>query len=218
MRNRVHLLVVMGVFMLLGLAAVACNDEESAVSPSPAETNATEAIDVTPADAETEAEAEADEEEEADAEEPPFEVKRGCPACHSLIEPDTGKYTLGFEAHERAEARGKTHPDVALDGTAMGLTDEPNVATCLTCHAPGTGEREGKGKAASLSLRDITHPSHLFSEHFLDERGNCMSCHNVSGAGVWQLLSETVEVNEKGLPSPDQLPIPGLLDPSETQQ
>jgi hypothetical protein len=210
MRARVYLLVAIGVLALVGLAAVACNDEETTVSPPPAETNTTEAAQPTPAD-------EAEEEGE-EAEEPPFEVKRGCPACHRLIEPDTGKYTLGFEAHERAEARGKTHPDVAPAGTAMGLTDNPNVAVCLTCHAPGAGEREGKGKAASLSLRDIAHPSHLFSEIFVGRyRGNCMSCHNVSGEGVWQLLSEPLEVNEKGLPSPDQLPIPGLLNPSQGQ-
>ena len=207
---RTYLLVGVGVFMLLGLAAVACNDDESAVSPSPTEADATEAVQLTPTQ-----EAEAEEEEEA--EEPPFEVSRGCPACHVLREPDTGKYTLGYEAHERAEARGNTHPDVALDGTPMGRTDEPNVAACLTCHAPGTDGREGMGRLASLSLRDIAHPSHLFSEHFLADRGNCMSCHNVSGEGVWQLLSETVEINEKGVPSPDQLPIPGLLNPSQTQ-
>lgn len=215
MRARIHLLAAIGVFMLLGLAAVACNDEESAASPSPAEANATEAVQPTPVEEAAEEEAEA--EEAVEAEEPPFEPSRGCPACHRLIDPDTGKYTLGYEAHERAEARGNTHPEVALDGTPMGRTDEPNVTACLSCHAPGTGEREGKGKAASLSLRDIAHPSHLFSEHFLDERGNCMSCHNVSGEGVWQLLSETVEINEKGLPSPDALPIPGLLNPSQTQ-
>ena len=207
---RTYLLVGVGVFILLGLAAVACNDDESAVSPSPAEVDATEAVQLTPTQ-----EAEAEEEEEAA--EPPFEARRGCPACHRLIEPDTGKYTLGYEAHERAEARGNTHPDVALDGTPMGRTDEPNVATCLGCHAPGTDGREGMGKLASLSLRDIAHPSHLFSEHFLEDRGNCMSCHNVSGEGVWQLLGEAVQVNEKGLPSPDQLPIPGLLNPSQAQ-
>jgi mono/diheme cytochrome c family protein len=96
----------------------------------------------------------------------------------------------------------------------MGPTDEPNVSVCLTCHGPSAVERLGAGRASPLSLSDITHPSHLYSEVFLGEyRGNCMSCHSVSEDGVWQVLSEAVEVNEKGVPSPVQLPIPGLLNP-----
>src|SRR5512146_310953 len=30
------------------------------------------------------------------------DVRRGCPACHALTDPATGKYTLSYEAHERA--------------------------------------------------------------------------------------------------------------------
>jgi len=209
MRTRVHLvmsLVAIGVIALMGLVAAACDDEEAAVNSLPAEANATEAVQPTPGE----------EGEEGEAQEQAFEAKRGCPACHRLVEPDTGKYTLGFEAHERAEARGEEHPNRAPDGTFIRPTDEPNVSVCLTCHGPAGAERLGADRASPLSMSDIAHPSHLFSEVFLGEyRGNCMSCHNVSEDGVWQLLSEAVEVNEKGVPSPDQLPIPGLLNPGE---
>lgn len=184
----------LALLVLASLALVACNgDEEDAKASSPAAETPAKEAEPTP---------------EGEA----VEIKRGCPACHALSEPDTGKYTLGYEAHERSKARGATHPEVSPDGTAIGPTDNPNVSVCLTCHAAATGDREGKGRAAPLSLRDILHPSHLNSGHF---DGNCFSCHNVSGEGVWQLLSEPVEINEKGVPDPDQLPIPGLLNPSE---
>jgi hypothetical protein len=217
MRARVHLLVVISVLLFVGFAAVACNDDQGADNSGQAEPGSTQAAQ--PSSVEDEAEdgdeeSEDGEEEGAGTEESPFEVKRGCPACHRLVEPDTGKYTLGWEAHERAEARGELHPNRALDGTAIGPTDEPNVSVCLACHGPSAVERLGADRASPLSLSDITHPSHLYSEVFLGEyRGNCMSCHNVSEDGVWQVLSEAVEVNEKGVPSLDQLPIPGLLNP-----
>jgi hypothetical protein len=219
MRARVHLLAAVAVLMILGLAVVACNDDESVGDSSAAEAKATQAVGTALAEHEAEGgeegEDEGEGEEGAGTEEQPFEVRRGCPACHRLVEPDTGKYTLGFEAHERAEARGERHPNKAPDGTAIGPTDEPSVSVCLTCHGPSAVERLGADRASPLSMSDIAHPSHLFSEIFLSEyRGNCMSCHNVSEDGAWQLLSEAVEVNEKGVPSPDQVPIPGLLDPS----
>ena len=218
MRARVHHLLAIAVLVAGGLAVVACDGDETVADSSAAEAKATQAVGTpaaeTEAEDEEEGEDEAEDEDGAAAEEQPFEVKRGCPACHRLVEPDTGKYTLGFEAHERAEARGERHPNKAPDGTALDPTDEPSVSVCLTCHGPSAVERLGADRASPLSMSDIAHPSHLFSETFIGKyRGNCMSCHNVSEDGVWQLLSEAVEVNEKGVPSPDQAPIPGLLDP-----
>ena len=219
MRARVHLLTAIAVLMILVLAVVACNGDDTVADSSALEAKATQAVGTAPAEREAEGGEEGEDEGEggegAATEEQPFAVERGCPACHRLVEPDTGKYTLGFEAHERADARGERHPNKAPDGPAIGPTDEPSVSVCLTCHGPSAVERLGVDRASPLSMSDIAHPSHLFSEVFLSEyRGNCMSCHNVSEDGVWQLLSEAVEVNEKGVPSPDQVPIPGLLDPS----
>ncbi|MGB5845940.1 MAG: c-type cytochrome [Anaerolineales bacterium] len=140
------------------------------------------------------------------------EVRRGCPACHELVDEETGGYTLPFEAHERAEARGEEHPEVAPDGTSLAVTEEVRVTTCLQCHAAGTGDRAGKGVIAPLSLRDIVHPAHMYSQWFkLHYGGNCFTCHNVDGEGNWELLTEKVEVNEKGVPNPDALPIPGAV-------
>ena len=140
------------------------------------------------------------------------EVRRGCPACHELVDEETGGYTLPFEAHERAEARGEEHPEVAPDGTSLAVTEEVKVTTCLQCHAAGTGDRAGKGVIAPLSLRDIVHPAHMYSQWFkLHYGGNCFACHNVDGEGNWELLTEKVEVNEKGVPDPDSLPIPGAV-------
>jgi len=140
------------------------------------------------------------------------EVRRGCPACHVLVDEETGGYTLPFEAHERAEARGEEHPEVAPDGTSLAVTEEVKVTTCLQCHAAGTGDRAGKGVIAPLSLRDIVHPAHMYSQWFkLHYGGNCFTCHNVDGEGNWELLTEKVEVNEKGVPDPDSLPIPGAV-------
>jgi thiosulfate dehydrogenase len=149
------------------------------------------------------------------------EVRRGCPACHVLVDEETGGYTLPFEAHERAEARGEEHPETAPDGTSLAATEEVKVTTCLQCHAPGTGDRAGKGVIAPISLRDIVHPAHMYSQWFkLHYGGNCFTCHNVDGEGNWELLTEKVEVNEKGVPDPDALPIPGAVgvdEPSSDQ-
>lgn len=146
-----------------------------------------------------------------------IERRRGCPSCHVLVDSTTGKYTLPYEAHERVEARGRTHPDVAPDGTSLAPTNaDVRVTTCLLCHAPGTGERKGKGVIAPLALRDIVHPAHMGSQAFkLHYGGNCFTCHNVAGDGTFELLSEAVDVNEKGVPNPDKLPIPGAVSPSE---
>jgi thiosulfate dehydrogenase len=146
------------------------------------------------------------------------EVRRGCPACHALVDPETGQYTLPYEAHERAEARGGEHPEVAPDGTSLAPTEEVNVTTCLQCHAPGTGDRAGKGVIAPLSLRDIVHPAHMNSQYFkLHYGGNCFTCHNINGEGGWDLLTENVDVNDKGVPNPENLPIPGANPIGEGQ-
>jgi hypothetical protein len=139
-------------------------------------------------------------------------VRRGCPACHTLIDKQTGKYTLAFEASERAEARGGKHPDKAPDGTSLAPTVDVNVTVCMQCHASGKGKREGKGVVAPLSLRDIVHPAHMASQTFkLHYGGNCFTCHNIGGDGKWYLLTEIVDVNDKGVPNPDNLPIPGAV-------
>lgn len=141
------------------------------------------------------------------------EQRRGCPACHVLVNEETGQYTLPYEAHERAEARGEEHPDLAPDGTSLAPTEEVNVTTCLLCHAPGTGNREGMGVVAPLALRDIVHPAHMSSQTFkLHYGGSCFTCHNVNGAGEFELLTEAVEINEKGVPDPENLPIPGAIE------
>jgi mono/diheme cytochrome c family protein len=140
------------------------------------------------------------------------EVRRGCPACHALAETETGKYTLPYEAIERAEARGGEHPEAAPDGTSLAATEEVNVTVCLQCHAAGKDDRQGKGVIAPLSLRDIVHPAHMNSQYFtLHYGGNCLTCHNINGEGGWDLLTEKVDVNEKGVPNPEALPIPGAI-------
>ncbi|MFQ6052960.1 MAG: c-type cytochrome, partial [Candidatus Bathyarchaeia archaeon] len=41
--------------------------------------------------------------------------------------------------------------------------------------------------------------------------GNCFTCHNVDADGEFELLSEAVDTNEKGVPNPSQIPIPGAI-------
>lgn len=141
------------------------------------------------------------------------QVRRGCPACHVLVNPATGQFTLPYEAQERAKARGGKHPEVAPDGTSLAVTQEVNVRTCLLCHAAGTGDRAGRGVVAPLMLRDIVHPAHMSSQYFkLHYGGNCFTCHNVNGKGEWELLTEKVDVNEKGVPNDELIPIPGAQE------
>lgn len=149
----------------------------------------------------------------------PFPVidkqRRGCPSCHSLVDPETGKHTLAYEAHERTEVRGGKHPDKAPDGTSMKVTDVVSVVTCLLCHAPGKGDRAGKGVDAAHSLRDIVHPAHMSSQTFkLRYGGSCFNCHNINGSGAFEILTEAVDTNDKGVPNPDKLPIPGAIHAS----
>ena len=89
--------------------------------------------------------------------------RRGCTSCHVLVDPETGKYTLSYEAHERAEARrgADTHPNTAPDGTDISLTSEAGLETCLLCHA--SDPETDRGVIAPLSLRDIVHPTRASS-------------------------------------------------------
>ena len=133
------------------------------------------------------------------------EPRRGCPACHDLVNATSGQFTLAYEAHAATKARNRTHP-------AFQPTDNPNVTECFACHAPGTGARAGKGTVAPLALRDIVHPAHLGSQIFKYVLGgSCFSCHNVDGEGNWLILSQKVDTNDKGVPNPDKLPIPGAI-------
>ncbi|MDP2661054.1 MAG: hypothetical protein Q8R28_10035 [Dehalococcoidia bacterium] len=97
--------------------------------------------------------------------------RRGCLACHVLVDPASGAYTLPFEAEERAKARGLDHPQMAPDGTSIKVTDAVGPEVCLQCHAPGKGDRAGMGNIAPLSLRDIVHPAHMFSVTFKEHYG-----------------------------------------------
>ena len=145
----------------------------------------------------------------------PEPIRRGCLACHVLVDPNTGRYTLAFEAHERAEARGREHPSVAPDGTSMKVTDVNKVETCLLCHKPSSPTGTG-GVGAPLSLRSIVHPAHMFSSVFVGRyKGNCFTCHEVRGDGRFTLIGEKMDVNDKGVPN--VFPVPNLIPPSEGQ-
>jgi S-layer homology domain len=124
-------------------------------------------------------------------------ANRGCPDCHA------GQFTLKNEAVNNGGA-----------AVHSALPDSADVITCLTCHAPGSGAQAGKGVAAPISLRDIVHPVHMGSKIFTTEFvGNCFSCHNISGNGTYQILSQAVDTNAKGVPN--TLPIPGAINPIE---
>jgi mono/diheme cytochrome c family protein len=129
---------------------------------------------------------------------------RGCSSCHVLVDPETGKYTLSYEAHERAEARRgtDTHPNTAPDGTDISLTSEAGLETCLLCHA--ADPETDRGVNAPLSLRDIAHPAHMGSQTFkVHYGGNCFTCHNVNGAGEFETIGYALDTNDKGVPNPD---------------
>ncbi|MHB1133549.1 MAG: hypothetical protein ACYC4L_14350 [Chloroflexota bacterium] len=143
---------------------------------------------------------------------PPEAPRRGCLACHVLVMP-SGAFTLPFEAHAISEETGLQHPNVSPSGVSIRPTDQTGIEPCLECHRPGSGARSANGVAANLSLRDIVHPAHMFSEIFVGEfMGNCFSCHNPGPDGEWNVLSEAVDVNERGVPK--VVPIPGQLPPS----
>jgi mono/diheme cytochrome c family protein len=181
--------------LLLGALLAACGGGEGQVAEETAATGNGAVEGQTVAADATAVEQESQETPTTEAEGEPFVPRRGCAACHGLVDSETGKYTLAYEAHERAEARGLHHPDVAPDGTSMAPTDEVPLETCLECHAPG--------EQPVLSMRDIVHPAHAFSETFVGEfRGNCFSCHTVSPEGSFDVISGSLEVNDKGVPEP----------------
>jgi thiosulfate dehydrogenase len=133
-----------------------------------------------------------------------IEPKRGCTSCHVLIDPEEGKYTLSYEAHERVEARRgeDSHPNKAPDGTDITATSSAGIDTCLQCHA--SDPETDRGVLAPLSLRDIVHPAHMTSQVFkVHYGGNCFTCHNVNGAGEFEILGTAIDMNEKGVPNPD---------------
>jgi len=138
--------------------------------------------------------------------------RRGCTACHVPVMPD-GRYSLGWEAMNAAKAMGINHPTVSPSGVSIKPTDTVGPAPCLECHGAGSGARAAHGNIANVSLRDIVHPVHLFSETFLGEfTGNCFSCHNVSNDGTFMILGQKVDTTENGIPK--VLPIPGILSPT----
>lgn len=148
--------------------------------------------------------------------EPP---RRGCLACHVVVDKNTGKYSLGYEAEERAKADyNAEHPGVAPSGAKVDPMVNASVASCLECHRPSK-DNPGKGVGAPITLRDIVHPAHMFSATFVGRyKGGCFTCHNVRGDGVFELLDESVEVNDKGVPKALQMgkgAIPGSIPPSE---
>lgn len=123
--------------------------------------------------------------------------KRGCTACHALVDPATGFATLAYEAKVRG---GPDHPPLPFDTP---------VTTCLSCHAPGKGEGAGMGVVAPKMLRDIVHPAHLNSPTFTTRyKGNCFTCHNVTGDGQFVLLGEKLKTDFRGIPS--EVPVSGI--------
>ncbi len=148
--------------------------------------------------------------------EPP---RRGCLACHVLVDKTKGNYTLGFEANERAEADyGAEHPVVSPSGAKIDPLTQASVTACLECHAPSKDNPE-KGIGAPITLRDIVHPAHIFSKAFTEHyNGTCFTCHNVRGDGTFELLGDKVDVNVKGVPKSllaGEGKIPGEVLPSE---
>ena len=156
---------------------------------------------------------------ESQATAPLAEIARGCPACHptTVGDPAAPPFTPGRPDPARANA-----PTFSLKWEAMGgdassnqfllhktLTDTAAVATCLGCHAAGNADQNGN--VAPIGLRTIVHPAHLYSGIFLTEfRGNCFTCHDVTNDGEFDLLTQAVEVNDKGIP--EDIPTPGLQE------
>lgn len=158
---------------------------------------------------------------ESQAMAPLAEINRGCPACHPKVvgDPSAPPFTPARPDPSRGgaptfslkwEAMGgdSTSARFALHGT---LADTAGIAACLGCHAAGDGDQDGN--VAPISLRTIVHPAHLNSGIFLHEfRGNCFTCHEVTNSGVFNILTEKVEVNAAGIP--DEIPTPGLQAPT----
>ena len=150
-------------------------------------------------------------------------IPRGCPACHPVAAATPNPATP-FAAGQPDPARDNA-PRYSLKWEAMGadasvtptrftvhkaLADTSGVAVCLACHAAGSGDQNGN--AAPVSLRVIVHPAHEFSGHFVPERGNCFTCHEVTNSGKYGLLTQAVTVNPQGIP--ETIPTPGLQNPT----
>ncbi len=156
-----------------------------------------------------------------EATKPLASINRGCPSCHPVTvgDPAAPPFTPGRPDPSRNNA-----PTFSLKWEAMGgdatstrftrhktLPDTSTIATCLGCHAAGNAEQNGN--VAPISLRVIVHPAHLNSGIFIGEfRGNCFTCHEVTNDGTFDILSQKVQVNNKGIP--EVLPTPGLLEPT----
>ncbi|MCZ7665139.1 MAG: S-layer homology domain-containing protein [Thermoleophilia bacterium] len=152
---------------------------------------------------------------------PLAQINRGCPSCHptAVGDPAAPPFTPGRPDPDRGNA-----PTFSLKWEAMGgdptsarfavhngLPDTATVNTCLGCHAAGDGEQNGT--VAPISLRVIVHPVHLNSGIFLAEfRGNCFTCHDVTNDGDFDILTQAVTVDDKGIP--EEIPTPGLQGPS----
>lgn len=158
---------------------------------------------------------------ESQAMAPLAEINRGCPACHptQVGDPSAPPFTPGRPDPSRGNA-----PTFSLKWEAMGgdsasarftlhttLPDTAAIAACLACHGAGDGDQNGK--LAPISLRTIVHPAHLNSGIFLHEfRGNCFTCHEVTNSGVFNILTQKVEVNAAGIP--ETIPTPGMQAPT----
>lgn len=148
-------------------------------------------------------------------------INRGCPACHPTAagDPSAPPFTPGRPdpARDNAPTFSLKWEAMAGDATSTRFTlhkilpGTATIAACLSCHAAGSGDQNGK--LAPISLRTIVHPAHLNSGIFIEEfRGNCFTCHEITNSGKYDILSQKVEVNDKGIAT--VIPTPGLLEPS----
>lgn len=133
----------------------------------------------------------------------PAAPRVGCTACHAKRSP-AKDYSLGGEALKVAN-----HPTKAPDNTP--IDSNTKFSTCMECHATAS---TGKAKAASVAMAHIAHPVHLFSKTFGPELGGtCWSCHTLDAQGRFLVITEKVDVTDKGIPK--QLPIPSLWVPRQ---
>jgi mono/diheme cytochrome c family protein len=116
------------------------------------------------------------------------EPLRGCPSCHALVDPDSGRYTLSYEAHERAEARRgeDTHPNTAPDGTDITATSEAGLETCLQCARARVSLYINDDK--SLVGGDASKGEILYEN-------TCVFCHGVDGKAQPEALGELAKDN-----------------------
>lgn len=124
-------------------------------------------------------------------------MRRGCTACHAIVNATTGAYGLAYEAKN------------AYAGHPFAATDNKTYQDCMVCHASKTN---GLGVGAGISMRDIVHPVHMNSGIYVGEfRGNCFNCHNVDYNNVFQILPVKVDTSDDGIPS--TLPIGSAVNP-----